>query len=143
MKDRNSQYKREIKQQYWERIGKTQDVCLCGRNQRCNRLYISGHNKSCLGKHWKLSKETCIKHSIARIALKKRQGFLNSFEARKKQGASIKGHSVSQETRDKISKSTKRLYRLGLLVHHLKGKHHSEETKRKIGLKSKGRYFSP
>lgn len=73
------------------------------------------------------TEEAKKKIAIARI------GRIASEETRKKQSESSRGRTLSQETRIKMSEARKGVN------HYLFGKHHSDETKRKIGLKSKGR----
>lgn len=60
-------------------------------------------------------------------------------EANMGQQAWNKGIPCSEENKRRQSETLKRKYRSGEIVHHMKGKHHSEETKRKISESLKGR----
>jgi len=83
---------RMSKEQYWQKIGKTQETCLCGCNQICGRLYIAGHNAIGMPSSRKgLTKET--DESIRRMSEKK------------------KGKKLSQEAINKGIK-TKRINKL-------------------------------
>lgn len=81
---------------------------------------------STLGKHWKLSEETRQKFSIAH------RGIKHTEASKKKMSQQRRGTKASLETRKKLS-----------LAHHgkipwNKGKHWSEEIKKKLSIAQKG-----
>ena len=102
---------------------------------------MSGKNNSFYGKHH--TKETRRKISLAhkgkKLSIetieKMRKSHLGNYqseETREKIGRAHKGRKHSEEQIKKHSETLKRLYKDGKIINFMKGKHHTEETKRKI-----------
>lgn len=109
--------------------------------------------KNALGKHWFLSEETKRKMSKNRIGRKlseehKRKMSLAQKERykdekeREKTSLVMKGRKLSEKHRKNISERMKREWKEGKRKPLMLGKHHSEETRRKISQSQIGKKLS-
>ncbi len=87
---------------------------------------IKENHKGSLGKRWKLSEESRANVSRARLGNK-----------------NCVGRKVSEETRQKISKTRNERLKAGLITVWNKGKKHSAKTRKRIGVKAKERLSIP